>query len=448
MRPAGWPDEASRTPLREVRGVGVIALAMFLCCLALYLSNGRTRAPELAGDTGSNRLLPFSLLRFGTLTLEPFRAPLTAAGPLRWYVGERRGRLVANYPVGTALVALPVYVPIVVGLALRGRTSAEALFRATPWSEKAAASVIAASAVAALFLVLARRVSRRRAALIAVTLGCCTLLWSVGTQLLWQHGPGVLVLTIGFLVLDRRPTARTALLAGCLFGLLYVVRPMTLPFAAAAVVAVVVGTPGKDVHRVRYALAFLAGFATLFVPNLAYNLYYFGSWLGLYAQGQFSFDWLRGPLGLLVSPNRGMLIFMPIAALGLIGAVLAVRRWRSEPLLVLMLGAALAYYLLHAWGRYWAGGWSFGPRYVIEVLPVLAIAASLVRVKPRFALLVALAWAVSFAVQASGAYVYPASNWHGRMGEDMERAAWDWRHVMLWEDWRAWREGQPRPALP
>src|SRR5437016_11864159 len=57
-----------------------LALALFAGLFALYLANGRTLALQSGGDTIPNRLIPFSLLRFGTVTLEPFRAAFAARG--------------------------------------------------------------------------------------------------------------------------------------------------------------------------------------------------------------------------------------------------------------------------------------------------------------------------------------------------------------------------------
>ena len=56
--------------------------------------------------------------------------------------------------------------------------------------------------------------------------------------------------------------------------------------------------------------------------------------------------------------------------------------------------------------------------------------------RARVVLILALAWSVL--VQCSGAWFYPASQWNGRMGPDLERAAWSVLHFMPWEDFKSW----------
>ena len=440
------PKDEARRPLRSVPAIVPLCILLFLGCFGLYVANGRTRPFSRAGDTVPSRLLPFSILRFGTVTLDPFRESFAKAGGYRWYAQIRRDHLVSFYPLGAALVALPIYAPVMAALAMDGKTTADDLFQASQWAEKLAASAIAAAAVVAVFLVLVRRVSRRRAGAVAAALGTCTLLWPVASEVLWQHGPATLVLGLGLLALDRRQTPRSALAAGLLFALMWAVRPMTLPFGAAAALLVASRQPGAKRIEPRLALSFAVGFSLLAVWILAYNRHYFGSFLGGYAVARFAPHWWQGPVGLLLSPNRGMLVFMPVTLVGFAGAFVALRRWRADRVLAVMLGAAATYFLIHAWSYQWAGGWSYGPRYVIEVLPVLAMSASLVDVKPLAWPFVALALAASLLMQALGAFAYPASNWHGRMGEDIEAHAWDWQHVMVWEDWQAWRRHPPRPG--
>jgi predicted membrane channel-forming protein YqfA (hemolysin III family) len=76
-----------------------------------------------------------------------------------------------------------------------------------------------------------------------------------------------------------------------------------------------------------------------------------------------------------------------------------------------------------------------------EFLPLLAIASVPVVAGLRSCMkpLVVLLCAWSVVIQLAGAFFYPASDWHGRMG-DIEAHAWDWRHFMPWEDYLAWRE--------
>lgn len=423
-------------------------------CLGAYLANGRLLPP--AGDDVPNRLIPFSILGYGTLTLDPFREQVNA-DPAHYYVEERRSSLVSLYPLGAAVVALPVYVPCYAWLRARGHGSAAWLFAASKLAGKLAAATIAAACAALLFLMLRRRVSAATAAAITLTFGLGSGMWVIASQQLWQHGPGVLCILLGmwFLTLPGSPAAADAATAdaaaapragwaaaaGFALGMAFAVRPQNVFFLAAGGAYLLLrgGDPGR---RRRSVLGFVLGSAPPVAATLAYSLYNFGTVLGGYSrfvphlQPQVA---LGGMAGLLLSPNRGLLVFSPAALLGLWGMAAALRHWRQELLLASFSAAAVMYVLLHASTTTWAGGGSFGPRYLTEALPILALAAGLVvPALPRWgkasALLLVLA---SVLVEIDGAVCYPASNWHARTAAYPE-ASWDFRHPMLLEDLRTW----------
>lgn len=83
---------------------------------------------------------------------------------------------------------------------------------------------------------------------------------------------------------------------------------------------------------------------------------------------------LEGVGGLLLSPSAGLLVFFPLAALGVPGLV-ALKRGRPDAawLFAGSIGVALALY-----GSYvvWWGGWCWGPRFLLPLLPILTLAAT------------------------------------------------------------------------
>lgn len=480
MAACGAPARSDLTALPEPKlRSSVIALCLGLVCLGAYFANGRLLPP--AGDDVPARLIPFSILGFGTMTLDPFREQVYA-DPAHYYVQERRSSLVSLYPVGAAIVALPVYVPCYVWLRARGHDSPAWLFAASRLAAKLAAATIAAACAALLFLILRRRVSAAMAAVITLAFGLGSGMWVIASQQLWQHGPGVLCILLGMLLLPRQGpegmaaapatagnagatggtmgttgAARSALMAaaaGFFLAMAFAVRPQNVFFLAAGGAYLLLrgDDPGQ---RRRSVLEFVLGSALPVAATLAYSLYYFGTVLGGYRlflphfQPQVA---LAGMAGLLLSPNSGLLVFSPAALLGLWGMAAALRHWRQELLLASFSAAAVMYVLLHASTITWAGGGSFGPRYMTEALPILALAAGLVvPALPRWgragALLLVLA---SVLVEIDGAVCYPASGWHARMAA-YPGASWDFRHPMLLEDFRTWlarrtSSSPPEPA--
>src|SRR5688572_11963694 len=95
-----------RQPAISPRAKKLQATLIFAASLALYLANGKTVPFEQGFDSIPNRLIPFSILRYGTVTMDPFREAFARHGGARGYAQERRGALVSFYPIGTPIVAL------------------------------------------------------------------------------------------------------------------------------------------------------------------------------------------------------------------------------------------------------------------------------------------------------------------------------------------------------
>ncbi len=80
-----------------------------------------------------------------------------------------------------------------------------------------------------------------------------------------------------------------------------------------------------------------------------------------------------GLFGLLISPGKGILLYNPIVWLGLIGLVAMLRRRRAEAIFFLSLAVvAVGFYARY---NFWTGGWNWGPRYLLPLLPFLLLAA-------------------------------------------------------------------------
>lgn len=81
-------------------------------------------------------------------------------------------------------------------------------------------------------------------------------------------------------------------------------------------------------------------------------------------------------LGLLVSPSRGLFFFAPVLLLSAVGLVVLARQAsRRAEALLLALGAGVPVVTFAGYEN-WHGGSSFGPRYLIPVLPFLAALVS------------------------------------------------------------------------
>jgi hypothetical protein len=85
----------------------------------------------------------------------------------------------------------------------------------------------------------------------------------------------------------------------------------------------------------------------------------------------------NGLYTLLISTDRGLLFFSPIFILAIFGIAYLLRRNDLEPAtyVVPLSLVALNIFLYSAWGDPW-GGYAFGPRYIIQSMPWLALFAA------------------------------------------------------------------------
>jgi hypothetical protein len=422
---------------------------------AVYLANGREIG---AFDTIPTSLVPLAIIRGDGLHLDRFRPLLRRWGtPLPAFVAESGGHIGSSYPVGPALVALPLVAPQVMVLDALEPGWDRDLLRAraeTRRMAKRAAAVLAALAAVALHrLLIGLGLARvAAAAVIAAALG--SDLWSVAGQSLWQHGPAALFLTLTMLLLRAPAASRGRLLgAGLTTALVVAMRPMDLIFAIVVLAWVAWAQP----RRVGW---FLPAPVLLGLALIAYELYEFGRIGGgqqrlerLHrrvhgVEGPWSGDLMAGMAGTLLSPNRGLLVFSPWVAVALAVAPAALRRLPRGSLPGWLLAALVPYLLVLSKYAVWWGGGSFGPRYWIDAVPVLGVllACGLDWARERSRVVLALfAATIAFAIalQAVGAFCSP-STWNFRPTDtDLDHARfWDWRDsdvARCLEEWRAGR---------
>lgn len=202
----------------------------------------------------------------------------------------------------------------------------------------------------------------------------------VYSLLLFSHALAAVLIYAAFRLLfdGERTSQKNYFLAGAFCGLAVVSE---LP----AAIAVVVFAVGVIFKRDRAGIAWFAAAGLPFlVVLLAYNAALFGSalsfsyahesfpeWAEVAGKGIFGigFPTLSNAYLLLLSPSRGLLFFAPILALGLASLVTSPER-RSPRHLVRVAAIVASIIVLCGHGAA-HGGWAFGPRYIVFVIPLL-----------------------------------------------------------------------------
>jgi hypothetical protein len=219
-------------------------------------------------------------------------------------------------------------------------------------------------------------------------------IWAAGLSLIFAFGTmawhysGVmfsepllalmLVLALLSLLRFRRSGQRRWMLAaGAAAGAAVLARDdsLFLVLVPLTIYAAVVGLRGNPswASRAQSALAWVVPIAAAGLGALAYHLARYGWGSGPYANDGIGFTQplLGGLYGLLLSPGAGLLVFVPVLALAFFGFPEFFRRWRAEASLIAALVAVRFLFFAGWWD--WAGGATWGPRYLVPLLPLMLV---------------------------------------------------------------------------
>jgi hypothetical protein len=235
------------------------------------------------------------------------------------------------------------------------------------------AAFFAAVSVVAMYVVLLTIFGRRRLILVltfAYALG--TTVWSQSSQHLLQHGFSCLMLLGAFALLLRSGGRKKFLLmCGLCVALAVAERYNNLFFAVTAAGYVTMRYYRRPAALVSFMFAPIIFGALL----LLYNFHYFHNIAGGYGLGAISGNILLGLAGILFSPSRGLFVYSPFLLMAMAGIVIFIvkKGYRRYPLLASMIAVILINILLVSRWLSWWGGWSYGPRLLTEIVPLLIL---------------------------------------------------------------------------
>jgi hypothetical protein len=377
----------------------------------------------------SNILLAYRFVTEGTARISGFEEiPLSNWERTNEYPEYNR------FAPGTALVLTPA-VAIAVAAGVEPRDI-------VVWSylDKALATLCVVVAAVATFAA-TRRITGERAAFFATfAVVAGTSLATIASQRTWQHPVAVAAVAIAWLWIVRAPEdERWLARAGLPLALAITVRyPLAVIWLAC--LAYIALTNRRVVLTYLLwstgPLLFLAIYSTLAFGSPASNSY-----------GPRLWQWtsLIGVPGNLVSPSRGLLVFSPF----LLAALWAIGRgaWRREPLWLFALASFVGMLLAHGLYLGWWGGWSYGNRYFLEVMPILAtgLAIAWLGATERWRYVIAASIIFAVVIQVAGLLAYyhfwDGFNWDDARvqanDDDAARAMWDLADPQWWWTIRA-----------
>jgi hypothetical protein len=345
---------------------------------------------------GSDEVTMYQLARSLLRGRVDVPAGATLAGP--------DGRAYTKNAAGQAVAALPLVAAaeVIAARAPGGPARGEALRRAVVSLFNAIVSALLLGVLYAVARALGASVGAALGT--AFLLGFATPLWVYAKSFMGEplEGLGLLV-ALGGTALAREHEARAARWAGLglfiasttklsVFPLaLLIVAPLLLTRAWRAPVIAIVAT--FLFHALYNWARFRTPFETGYGHQATLSAYSTPLWVGLY--------------GLLLSSGKGLAWFAPPAWLAPLGGFRLRERARPAAL-ALVLALALAA-LVYGTFEHWAGDGSFGPRYLLPLLPLLFVGVALWLAEPGARWARRLAWVLGvagFLVQVGGVSIY------------------------------------------
>lgn len=435
----------------------VSSFILFVLTFVVFVASP---TPRLA-DSKYTLLLSESLLINHTPNLAHFQIPglqistlsshpdLVRA-PLFYELINVHGRLLYYYSHGSSILSIPW-----VAMFLVSRHSVAGSDRVyhERW-EAIEQHLIAATLMAVLALVFLRMASVILPApwdfIVAAGASFGSQIWSTASRALWSHTWEIVLL--GAIVLELLEAAENkrrlrGVWVATLVSWLFFVRPTGAIVVAALTIYICLYAPDIFVPYVTTGFGWLAAF-------VAYSWLVFSEALpGYYREPSFfSPDhFFTALFGCLVSPSRGLLIFVPSL---FFVAYLVVRYWQELPhrrLAVLAITVISIHQLVLTGDAKWWGGYSYGPRLSTDLIPWFVLLAILglrpfleenarigamsgavqARLSMRQRITIALGGlllALSIMINARGAFSQATLDWNARVQIDRHpERVWDLR---------------------
>jgi hypothetical protein len=361
-----------------------LALVVFLLSFLLLAGGGRI-APQ---DEETTFRMTANLLELGRTTIteqeftvEPQAYPgfLPSTQPrsllTTWAVPGRDGQKYPQFMPGQAIVNIPLYL---LGRWLSGESLNLRSVLVAHWTTSLFNPIVIAL-TGWLLAVFASRLgyARRLSIGLGLAYALCTMVLPYSGTYFGEPLIALLILLAVYAVYAARGSRRAGvwlIVAGASLGLTVFIRERSAIMIPPFIVYVYLCR-----RRVLWR-----GWAAFFTPLAVFagiigllNLSRYGSPLtfGFSAlqHTSFSTPLVLGLYGLLISPGKGLLLYNPIAWAGFIGLAVMFRTRRKEAILfALVILAELVFFAVY---EFWTGGWNWGPRYIMPVLPLLVLAA-------------------------------------------------------------------------
>lgn len=420
--------------------VVTVAFIYFFSWFGLY-KLGINTLPIQSEDTVPALFLPVSIIKYGSIYLDPFYTQMLLRYPQpddKTYVkGNTPFYLIkltdtdgsihylSAFTIITPILALPVYaLPILANMPLT-------------WENLIILSHLASGLLIAFsggvfYYVLTKRLllEPKKAVLVTCIYLFGTINFALISQALWQHGSVQLLMLLGlYFYLSPKESAGKYILSAFFWGFAFLSRPTALlPIGVFALYSLF---PRQVVKKLFWyvlgalpAVLFFVWYNSVFykdIINQGYSSQLLTSWVPNFPVSFF---------GVWLSPSKGILIYSPIIIFSLVGIYLIIKNKLADKRLFYILAGivVLLHTLIISFWKHWYGGWSYGYRMSSDVLPfmVLCIVPFVTsEAFKKFKKLFIVLFIVSVLIEVMG-LVFFDGIWHAAYDRGYHDTAWLW----------------------
>jgi len=426
-----------------------VRLSLFLLVAQVYYIS----PVHYITDSGYSLLMDEAILHHGTPNMIFYQVPRgTGLGFINgysWNIALRKGRLIYQFPWGLPILSLP---GVAVANALGYVVAPNHVYS---WTNETRLQGVLTSLLSALIVCLvyesaASLLPVSWSLMIALSVAFATQMWSSVSRSLWPQTWYLSLIMMIILLLLRgrlRPASLATLSVWSAF-----VRPMAAPTLLILSVYILfeLESPQACIVYIVTGLvwaAILSVVVLFFIGHLLAPVYNAQQLMAMTGS-------VNRLIGILFSPARGLLIYVPVVLVPLYLTTRYYRHFPQRRLAVLALAEIFSIIVTLSCCRIWWGGWSYGPRDLVETVPwfalltILGIKAFLdapqskVRERAIFIAAAMLLLTVSVMMNALGALSRPTFDWNAspNIDEHPDRL-WDWRHPQFLAWYPPWQEG-------
>ena len=355
----------------------ILSLALLIIMFAVFWIS----PVKQVTDSNYSMLVTQSLIEHGTFSLDQYALPRLGPTPRAYYVQDGNiyqleligDHIYYHLPPGSSVLSIPyLLVGRIFGLSATnpdGTYSEAKEIRI----EAGLAALLMAIFVVIQYWTARLMLSASWSLIVALGAALGTQVWSTASRAMWSDTWGILLLSAALFFLMAHELGKrkmNSIVFATLLAWTYFVRPTNSVHIAAITIYLFL------FHRELIIRYLLAGAAWLGV-FVAYSWHYYHQLLPNYykASRLYFGNFWTALAGHLISPGRGLLIYVPVIVFI---AYLLVRYWRyvqRRRLVWLSLAVIIAHlFVISSFGHWW-GGSSFGPRFTTGLVPWFGLLA-------------------------------------------------------------------------